>query len=502
EEAPPELRFDIGRYVADGATLLSPGEIAAAVGPYTGRGKDFSDVQYALEAIEGLYADRGYSAVHVLLPEQELESGTIHFQVIESRFGQVTVKDNRHTGKQNALNALPGVRPGGIPRARDIARQLRLANENPARQLNVVLKGGERDDLVDASVLVKDLKPEQWTVSLDNTGSKETGISRLGLAYRHANLFDRDHVGQVQIQLSPQYPDRVKVLGGGYKVPLYGSGHSVEFFGGYSNVNSLIGGLTNFQGGGLILSSRYHIPLQRIGSFDPKLSLGLDWRRFSKIEQTDPVPPVTLYNPIVVSPVSLSYALQGKLARSDINLNLSWTVNAAVMNGGKKADFAAYVPNTVSTLTPAYKVARYGAGYFTQVGQDGQIRLAFSGQWSRDELIPGEQFRLGGADGVRGFTEGSESGERGAKLNLEAYLPAYARGDFNLRGLIFADAGAVRANSSGLTTTISSAGLGLRGAYTDRYALRLDAGRIAKAGNDLTQLAGDWRIHATLSGSF
>lgn len=503
EEAPPVLRFKIDRYEVRGAQLMTRAEFDKVLAPYTGRDKDFSDVQYALEAIEALYAGRGYSAVHVLLPEQDMEAGTVYFQVIEGRFDRIIVKDNRYVGNQNALNALPGVRSGGTPRTREIARQLRLANENPARQLNVVLNGGARDDLVDATVLVKDSKPSLWSVTLDNTGSKETGFSRLGVSYRHANLFDRDHVGQVQMQISPQHVSRVKVLGGGYKIPLYGLGHSVEFFGGYSNVNSLLGGLSNFQGGGSMFSSRYHIPLARLGSFNPKFSIGLDWRRFSRIEQrTEPLPPVTLYNPIVVSPVSLAYNLQGNLGRGELNLGLTLLANAPVMSGGKQADFAAYVPGSVSTLTPSYKAVRYGAGYFTQVGQDGQFRLALNGQWSGDELIPGEQFRLGGADGVRGFSEGSESGEQGLKVNLEGYLPAYQRGAFDLRGLLFVDAGAVRAKSAGLTTTISSAGIGIRGRYSDGYLLKLDAARIAKAGNDLTQVSGDWRVHASLVGSF
>jgi len=74
--------------------LLSKTEIDAAVAPYVGKNKDFSDVQRALEAVEDAYAKRGYSAVRVLLPEQELEKGTVRFRVVESHFGKVTVKDN------------------------------------------------------------------------------------------------------------------------------------------------------------------------------------------------------------------------------------------------------------------------------------------------------------------------------------------------------------------------------------------------------------------------
>lgn len=501
DDEPPVLKFPVERYIVEGAKLITQSDFDKVVAPYVGKEKDFSDVQYALEAVETLYANRGYSAVHVLLPEQELEAGTVRFEVIESRFSKVEVTGNKFFSRSNAMYALPAVRIGGYPRAKEIARQLRLANESPARQLNVVLKGGETDDEVNANIVVTDSNPKQWTVSLDNTGSKETGISRLGISFRDAGMFNRDHVGQVQVQLSPQYVNRVKVIGGSYKIPLYRLGHSVEFFGGYSNINSLVGGLTNFQGGGLMFSSRYHIPFDRIGSFDPKLSIGLDWRKFSKVQLTNP-PPTILYDDIVVTPLSLTYVLQGKTAKSNVDFNISYTANMPVASRGKPADFAAYDHVNFSDPTPRYKVVRYGASYFTQFGGDWQLRAAFSGQWSKDKLIQGEQMRLGGADGVRGFSEGSETGEQGGKFNLETYFPNWQKGKMNTRALLFVDAGNVRSPSSGTSTSISSAGLGVRAGYGERYSLRLDAGRIVKAGSDSTQLKGDWRIHATLAGTF
>ncbi|MHB1115485.1 ShlB/FhaC/HecB family hemolysin secretion/activation protein [Sideroxydans sp.] len=501
DDTPAVLKFPIERYVVEGAKLLTKEDFDIVVAPYVGKEKDFSDVQYALEAVEELYAERGYSAVHVLLPEQELEAGTVRFDVIESRFGKVEVKNNKFFWKAHALNALPSVRVGGVPRAKDIARQLRLANENPARQLNVVLKAGENDDEVDASVLVNDTNPKQWVLTLDNTGSKETGVSRLGISFRDAGMFNRDHVGQVQMQISPQYVSRVKVLGGSYKIPLYNLGHSVEFFGGYSNINSLVGGLSNFQGGGLILSSRYNIPLDRIGSFDPKLSIGLDWRKFTKIQLTSPTTTV-LYDDIVVTPLSLAYAVQGKLAKSDVSANISLAANMPIAAKGKAADFAAYDLVNFSDPTPAYKALRFGGGFFTQFGGEWQFRAAFNGQWSKDKLIQGEQMRLGGADGVRGFSEGSETGEQGAKYNLETYTPAWERGQMNARGLLFLDGGNVSSSSANSSTNIAGAGFGLRAGYAEHYGLRMDAGRIMKEGSDPAQLKGDWRIHATLTGTF
>ncbi len=503
EEEPPILKFAIKAYVVDGAKLLQQADFDQVLAPYVGVEKDFSDVQYALEAVEALYAARGYSAVHVLLPEQELEAGTVHFLVIESRFGKVEVSGNKFFSKANALYALPAVREKGVPRAKDIAQQLRLANENPARQLNVVLKAGERDEEVDAKIVVTDSNPKQWVLTLDNSGSKETGVARLGIAFRNASMFNRDHVGQMQMQLSPQYLDRVKVVGGSYKVPLYTLGHSVEVFGGYSNINSLVGGLSNFQGGGLMLSTRYNIPLERIGKFEPRISFGLDWRKFSKIQLTRPTTTV-LYNEIVVTPLSVAYSVQGRVGVHDINANISLLGNVPKASKGKPENFAVYDKvNLVNpNPKPAYKVMRFGAGYMTQFGGEWQFRAALDGQASGDKLIQGEQMRLGGADGVRGFSEGSETGERGLRLKLETYTPTWQKGQANTRGVLFVDGGVVHSISANNSVNIAGAGFGLRTGYGDRYNLRIDAGRIMNKGSDPEQRQGDWRIHATLTGTF
>lgn len=496
-QATPEiLRFDIAKFVVDGATLLGQAEFDKELAVFTGKSRDFSDVQRALEAVEELYASSGYSAVHVLLPEQELEAGTVHFQVIEGRYGKVLVKDNKFVSETNVLNAIPSVRSGGVPRAKQVARELRLANENPARQLNVVLKGGEKEDEVDANVQVTDKAPGLWTMTLDNSGSPETGRSRLGLSYRHANLFDRDHVAQMNVQMSPQYMNRVKVLGGSYKAPLYELGHSVEIFGGYSNVNALVGN-ANFQGGGLIISPRYNIPLDRWGTFDPRLSFGLDYRKFEKLKMNG----VAQYNDIVVTPLSVAYSAQGKALGGELNFNTALAMNMPFMNKGKSADFANYDFVWYASPTATYKVVRGGAGYSTSFGGDWQLRTIINGQWSGDTLIQPEQMRLGGADGVRGFSEGSESGEIGARYNIEMYSPTMEAGELKSRALVFVDGGAVKAKVSG-NTSIASAGFGLRSNYTEDTLLRLDAGRIIKTGNDPQQLVGDWRVHAALSVNF
>ena len=98
--------------------------------------------------------------------------------------------------------------------------------------------------------------------------------------------------------------------------------------------------------------------------------------------------------------------------------------------------------------------------------------------------------------------EGSEGGDKGARLNLEGYTPNFGRGDIMARALVFYDAGQVAYSNNPAKTTISAAGIGLRAGYGEQYSLRLDAARIAKAGNDPEQLSGDWRAHFSLNATF
>lgn len=503
DDAPAEaeqkvVRFDISGYTVEGSTLLTKKEIDDAVAPYVGKDKDFSDVQHALEAVEAAYAKRGYTAVQVVLPEQELEKGNVRFRAVESRFGRRSVKGNQYFSERNIFNALPSVRKGGVPRSKQIARELRLANENPARQMNVVLKAAE-NDTVDAEVTVADKKPSLVRASFDNTGTPETGRTRLGLSYTNANLFDADHVGSLQMQVSPQQMSRVRVFGGSYKIPLYEYGDSMDFFAGYSNVNSLVGGLSNFQGGGRLFSAHYNYTLDRVGNFDPRLIFGVDWRDFKQIEQTEPAVAV-LYNEIVVTPLSLGYAAQGKGLRSETSFDITYSANVPTSGKGNKDAFARYDPLGLLMPDANYRIVRYNASYVQALGQDWQARAALTGQWSRNVLILGEQMRLGGMNGVRGFSEGSEAGEKGVRWTVETYTPGTSIWGADSRGLVFLDGGRV-SSQSGVNSAITSAGIGLRSTLKD-VTLRLDVARIGKAGTDPLQKVGDWRAHFELASVF
>jgi len=126
DHAAAALRFDIARYLVVGNTMLKPAEISKVLRDYTGRQRDFADVQRALEALQTAYSDKGYGAVQVTLPEQELERGEVRVEVMETRIGKIEVQGNEFHNEKNVRASLPSSREGATPNSLEIARNLKL----------------------------------------------------------------------------------------------------------------------------------------------------------------------------------------------------------------------------------------------------------------------------------------------------------------------------------------------------------------------------------------
>lgn len=163
-------------------------------------------MQRALEALELAYRERGYSAVQVFLPEQDLEKGTVTLRVIEARIRKLQITGNKFFDDANICSSLPALAEGRTPHSGQVARNLRIVNESPAKQTNVTLRAAEKEGEVDAIVDVTDENPRKWFVTLDDTGSKSTGVNRIGFGFQNSNLFGKDHAITLQYVTSLQKP--------------------------------------------------------------------------------------------------------------------------------------------------------------------------------------------------------------------------------------------------------------------------------------------------------
>ena len=220
-------RFDISRFEVQGNTLLDAAQVQVLLAPFTGRQRDFSDIARAVETLENAYRARGYSTVQVQLPEQELERGVVRLSVLQTPLGKVAISGNAHVDEANVRRALPALREGETPNLDALSQSLKLANENPARKIEVRLQADEQADAIDAMVTVADETAWKAMLNVDNTGTAETGKTHVGVVLQHANLWGRDHVASLQYTSSLEKPDKVGVYGAGYHLPRDAVGDAV-----------------------------------------------------------------------------------------------------------------------------------------------------------------------------------------------------------------------------------------------------------------------------------
>lgn len=533
--APEEPKFEIRRFVFDGAKLIPVAQLQADTAPFVGKDKTFADVQRALEAIERRYSRAGYSAVQVVLPEQELEKGEIRFQIVEAKVGRVIVEGNKFFDEANIRASLPSLKAGEAPNINRIARDLRIANENPAKQTTVLLRSGQEEATVDAVARVVDETPRKGSVTVDSSGSQKTGRLRVGFGFQDAQFLGTDHVLTAQYVSAPyreedQAKDKntlallpvkdVFIVGLGYRIPIYSSGDTLDFTAAYSNVaTGQVAGF-NITGVGGILGMRYTFNFDRIGDYEHRLSTSLDYRSYNNKGIRPLGSTIQAVPDVVVHPISFQYsgALRGQSSETAFSFGL--VANMPGGNDGRGTQFC-----TTRSITVAgsghFECARANFQYwrwaFNQnyaLSNDWQFRFALNGQFTRDMLIPGEQFGVGGVDSVRGFLEREVVNDYGHRGTIEVYTPDFGAwlGSWSaitgarVRALGFYDFGKVRRirPSAGEAhgQTISSYGAGLRFSRGTNMVFRTDYGVVIDEGGGGATVGPQHRGDGRLTFSF
>ena len=502
-QAPVELRFDIARYRVEGNTLLPAEEVERTVAPYTGKGRDFGDVQKALEALQDAYGARGYSAVSVYLPEQELARGEVLLKVVEAKISKLQVSGNKFYDEGNIRRSLPALAEGTVPNAHLVAKNLRLANENPGKQTNVTLRAAEKEGDVEARVEVVDENPSKWFLTLDNTGTSQTGYDRLGIGYQHSNIGNLDHAITAMFITSVEKPSEVGIYSVGYHLPLYGYGASVDLVAGYSDVNagttSTPSGPLSFSGSGYVVGGRYNWHLDHHAGYDHKVIFGLDYRYYDNACSVGAFgaagcgAAAATYS---VLPLSATYAGTFTMPTGRAGFYGTAATNLGGFSKGGTSD----LQQARANVDVHYWVARAGFDAAQALEGDWQVRARLDAQYTGEALVPAEQFGIGGQASVRGFLEREVSSDKGHSGTLEVYTPELAPmiglKDWNARLLAFYDFGRLtRVNplpGEQLREGIASAGLGLRLALQKAFSLRLDVANILQQGG--TRQEGHWRF--------
>ena len=514
--APPTVQ--VRAFRVDGNTLLDPALLQATLQPWQGT-RSLAELRQAAQAVQGLYGQAGYGAVVAYLPPQPVADGTVTVVVVEGKLSRITVQGAQRLSPERVRAALPTLVEGSTPRVRRIDAELQIANENPARSVGVLLGPGAAPGEVAATVKVDEQPVQRFTLALDNSGNDATGLYRLSLGWLHADISGHDDILNLQLQTSPTDFSAVRVFSAGYRLPLVRALAALDLFGAYSNVDGGIqpsaAGDLRFAGKGRILGVRGIAYLPRWGEVDQRLTLALESRDYLNDCSVAGLPAGACGSAgasVRVQPLTLEYAAQtGGALPAALNIALAHNLALGGQHGSS-ADFEAARPGAV----PRYTAVRGGGQISLAVADDWALGGRLAGQFSRDALVAGEQFGLGGASTVRGYAERELAGDNGLVLSIELSTPRLtgdagaagggaAGGGADLRLLAFGDAGQV-SNVDNLACraqqtrcSLSSVGLGARLGWGVVQARLF----VARALQDAAATrAGDWRTHFTLTANF
>ena len=496
--------FRISGFELTGDIPLDQTETTAVLASFIGSNANLASLQKASAALEAAFKARGFALHRVSLPAQEL-GGKVTLSVVRFVIGKVTVEGNSAFSLANVRASVPELAEGATPNFRTMAVQTAIANENPAKQVQVTVKESDEADKIDATVLVKEGSVWNRSVSMANTGSKATGNDRLTFALGHSNLFDLDHQMSAAFTTSLERGDAVKQLGLNYRIPMYRQGGVV----GLSYTNSdVLGNFGSFTstGAGQTYGVNFSKYMPPSGGERTYWTLSLDEKIFN----------ASKVNGVVVAgqsdrnsrPLTLGYTSRMESDTSIWGYNAELAMNLA---GGVGNNIAAYRTEDARIRTENWSLVRASANYLAPLPSGWLWSAKTQFQYSGDGLIAGEQFGLGGASSVRGTAERAITGDGGLVASVEVSSHELKPG---LRLVGFMDAGWLNSNNAAASTSgklavdqLASMGLGVR--FNSRSVnmvaewAQVVTGATQPAGGNITlPKAGDEKLHLSITARF
>lgn len=390
-------------------------------------------------AIKNYYIQNGHPFILVKIPKQSANSEVLQVQIIESRIGKVTVEGNKWFPSKRMLNYLE-LQPEETIDTDQLLNNLNFVNQDSFVQADVIFAPGEHAYTTDLTVVVRERNPLQVYAGTDNTGIDSVGRWRWFVGANWGNAFGLGHIFNAQYTASYNM-HRFQAINVNYTAPLSWH-HLLNVYGGYSEVHPKlhIHSVRN-HGWSCQASLRYQIPLNTYRHLQHGIFVGGDFKRTNNtFEFTDDSP--RLGHNVNLTQIALEY--RGDYRRDSYQLDfdgsLFWSPGSWLPDQSN-ADYRTLRRGAKHT----WVYFRGGLAYLQKLPKEFSIFWLNRGQISSQNLLPSEQYGIGGYDTVRGYEQRELNKDTALLSSLELrtpYLPviknwcAKWRDGIQLRGFI------------------------------------------------------------------
>jgi len=487
EQSAADRHFDILEYVVDGNTALSTLEVEEAVYPFLGEDRNATDVDKARDALEQRYRTRGFQTVQVVIPQQGIETGIIHLQVVQNPIGRLRVVNAKYHSLEDIKAKAPSLAEGKVVNTADVQKDIAALNQQADLTVTPRLKAGQAPGTVDVDLDVEDHLPAHLSFEINNQFSQHTTELRYILSAGYDNLWQRGHSFSLSYLIAPLNPSDAQVISGSYLARIPETPFTLLAYGVQSNsdVAALAG--TDVLGKGTIFGVRAVVALPGSEGFTHSLTAGVDRKDLSQNVVTGGVPSNA---PVLYYPMILAYAA-------------TWQADTRVTHVGASLNFALPAGSN-SNKFDAQRFNALRQYFFLKANVDHTEPLPagfllyekVAGQYTADPLLSSEQFSVGGENTVRGYLEAERLGDFGAVATVEVRSPSFGKSVASFindwRIVAFADGGEVshrdRLPGERPSFGIAGAGVGTRFTALDSlngsldFAVALTDGAASKQG--------------------
>jgi hemolysin activation/secretion protein len=518
-EEPATPLIEVMEFLVEGNSVLPDITIEEALGPFTGPGKTFKDLEAARGALERAYQDAGYLSVVVSLPNQRVDAGSVRLEVTEAKVERMRVTGAQYTLPSQVKQGVPSLAEGQVPHFPQVQRELGQV-QSADRQVTPLIGAGDRVDAIDVELKVEDKPALHGSVSINNRQTFNTTRGRVDAAVSYSNLWQQGHSVGLSWQYAPWRPKDANTLTMLYSAPITAADDlSVSYTVSDSDTptGTSVGGATVTRGD--FWGLRWRHGLKALNwPVSHGLTLGVD-RKDSR-ERTRDVFGFSVDGPQVLYTVlSASYDLSWNHGAGSVT-TLGTTVAASTSGlSGRMVDCNGLTLDQFDCkragAEPDFLTWRINAFHMGQLWGGWRWSARLDAQISNARLVSGEQFSIGGADSVRGYYEYELSGDTGLAARFEA-LPTPWRlgGEWSLGSVLFADVGVVRTIDPTSTqkpqVRAASWGLGLRADHRSGMKVAVEVANPLRtttrpADNGTDQPAtrkGQWRVDVNVTQSF
>ncbi|HEY9629054.1 MAG TPA: ShlB/FhaC/HecB family hemolysin secretion/activation protein [Coleofasciculaceae cyanobacterium] len=407
----------VERFQVEGSTVFSTEDLAPVTAPFEKRDLSFAELLQVRSLITQLYVDQGYVTSGAYIPPQTLENGIVTIQVIEGSLEDINVTGTRRlrSGYVRSRLAIAAAPPLNTNR---LLEGLRLLQLDPLIEtIAADLQAGTRPGTSLLQVQVQEADTFSADLSLNNGRSPSVGSFRRGVQVTEANLLG---LGD-SLSLGYSNTDGSNQFNGSYVLPINPRNGTLQLSFGTTRSHVIEPPFDQLD---IAANSQYYEitlrqPLYQTSTEEFALGLTAS-RQESKAEfspddfPTQPFP-------------SQGADADGRTRISALRFFQEWTKRSSSYVLAARSQFSLgldVLDATVSDSAPDSRfVAWRGQGQWVRLlAPDTLLLLRVDAQLASD-LVPLEQFSLGGQDTLRGYRQDFLLADNGALFSTEVRVP-------------------------------------------------------------------------------